>query len=377
MMQLRVVAAMCAFLAPAAAFGGCGDEQGVPGGAVATVKGEAIEERSFDHWLAVAASSSGGPGAQVPEPPDYKACIDQKRKAQPDQGKAADAELKKQCGQEYDALRDQALQFLVSFRWIEGEASERGISVDDAEVDEELDRLRKQSFPKEADFRKFLESSGQTEEDIVTRVRLDLLSNKIREQVVKGEDKLSEQQIAEYYEKNKARFAQPQRRDVQIVLTRTEARARRAMSALAGGRSWSAVAKAHSIDKASKSQGGRLLDVTEGRQDEAFDKAIFSARTGKLTGPVKTQFGYYVFEVTKAKRGSRQTLEQAEPTIRQLLASESQQQKLDDFTKRFRDKWKARTECRESLATPDCSNGPEATPTPAQQGGAQPAAPQP
>jgi foldase protein PrsA len=377
MMQPRILAALCAILASAAAVAGCGGDKGVPGSAVATVDGKAIGEQSFDHWLAVAASSSGRPAAQVPKPPDYAACVDQKRKAQPAEGKATDAELKKQCGQEYQALRDQVVQLLVSFRWIEGEASERGISVDDAEVDKEFDRQRKLSFPKDADFKKFLESSGQTEEDIVTRVRLDLLSSKIREQVVKGEDKLSEQQIAAYYDKNKARFAQPQRRDLRIVLTQTKASARRAMSALARGGSWSAVAKAQSIDPDSKSQGGKLLDVIEGRQDKALDKAVFSAPTGKLVGPVKTQLGYYVFEVTKVKRPSQQTLEQAEPAIRELLASESQQKKLSDFTERFREKWKARTECRENFATPECKNGPKATPTPVQQSGAQPVAPQP
>ena len=377
MMQLRILAALCAILAPAGAVAGCGSDEGVPGSAVATVNGEAIAERSFDHWLAVAASTSGRPGGQVPKPPDYAACIDQKRKAQPDRGKATDAELKKQCGQEYDALRDQVLQLLVSFRWIEGEAGDRGISVDDAEVKKEFDRQKKLSFPKEADFQKFLESSGQTEDDIVTRVRLDLLSNKIREQVTKGDHKVSKQEVAEYYDKNKAQFAQPQRRDLRIVLTRNEAKAKRAMSELARGRAWGAVAKAYSVDQTSKSQGGKLLDVMEGQQDKALEKAVFSAPTGKLTGPVKTQVGYYVFEVTKVKRPSQQTLEQAEPTIRQLLASESQQTKLSDFTKRFREKWKAKTECREGFATPDCKNGPKAAPTPAQQSGAQPVAPQP
>jgi foldase protein PrsA len=377
MMQLRILAALCAVLAPAAAIVGCGAEQGVPGSAVATVDGEAIEQQSFDHWLTVAASSSGRPAAQVPKPPHYAACVAQKRKAQPDQRQATDAQLKKQCGQEYGALRDQVLQLLVSFRWIEGEASERGISVEDAEVEKELDRQRKLSFPNEADFQRFLKSSGQTEEDIVTRVRLDLLSNKIREQVTKGDGKLSEQQIAEYYDENKAQFAQPQRRDLRIVLTTTEAEAKRAISALARGSAWGAVAKAHSVDRATKSEGGKLLDVMKGQQDKALDKAVFSARTGKFTGPVKTQLGYYVFEVTKVKRPSQQTLEQAEPTIRQLLASNSQQTKLNDFMKRFREKWKARTECREGFATPDCKNGPKATPTPAQQSGAQPVAPQP
>src|SRR5688572_30895978 len=77
---VRVVLALCALVASAALVAGCG---GVPGNAVAEVDGEAIEKSSFDHWLNVAAKSSGQGDAQVPKPPDYKACIAAKRKTTP------------------------------------------------------------------------------------------------------------------------------------------------------------------------------------------------------------------------------------------------------------------------------------------------------
>ena len=364
MRQLTVFVVLCAVL-----LAGCGDQAGVPGSAVATVDGEAIGRRAFDHWLAVAAKSSGRPGAQVPKPPDYVACVAQKRKAQPagDGAKVAEGELRQQCKQEYGALRDQVLQLLVSSRWLEGEARDRGITVGDAEVAEAFERQRKLSFPEDADFQAFLEHSGQTEQDIRTRVRLDLLSTKIREQVTKAEGNVTDEQIADYYRKSKAQFAKPARRDLRIVLTKTRANAERAMSTLAAGDSWSSVAAGYSIDETSKSQGGRLAEVAAGQQEKALDDAVFKTRPGRIAGPVKTRAGYYVFEVTNVMRAAQQTLEQATPAIRQLLLSQSRQEKLDDFTERFRDKWKARTECREGYATPDCSNGPRATPTPAAQ----------
>jgi foldase protein PrsA len=377
MRQLTIFMALCAVLVPAAVVAGCGDD-GVPTKAVAEVDGQAIDLRSFDHWLTVAAKSSGRPDAQIPEPPDYAACVEQKRKAQPAQSKATEAQFKQQCGQEYDALRDQVLQLLISSRWIEGEASDRSISVDDAEVKEAFDRQRKLSFRKDADFQAWLKSSGQTEQDILTRVRLDLLSSKIREEVAKVDDEVTDEQIADHYRTYKARFVQPERRDLRIVLTRTESAARRAMSALANGAGWDSVAKRHSTDKASKSRGGRVAGATRGGHEKALDEAVFSASKGKLTGPIKTKLGYYVFEVTNVKRPSQQTLEQAGSTIREQLIAERQQKQLASFTERFREKWRDKTECREGFATPDCRNGPEATPTPAQQtSGAVPPAPQP
>src|SRR5215218_5703849 len=371
---MLVLLALCAFFVPAAVVAGCG---GVPGNAVATVDGNSIEKSEFDHWLNVAAKSGAQGTAAVPKPPRFTECVAQKRKTTPKpakgQPKVTDSQLKSQCKQEYEALRDQVLQLLISFKWIEGEAKEMGVKVTDAEVKKSFDKQRKQAFPKDADFQKFLKDSGQTEADILKRVRLDALSNKIREKVTKGKDKVTDAQVAAYYNKNKQRFAQPERRDLRIVLTKNKAKAARARKAIAGGQSFASVAKKYSIDQASKAQGGKLPAVAKGQQEKALDSAIFKAPKGKLVGPVKTQFGYYVFEVSNVNKASQQTLAQAKGTIKQTLASQNQQKALDKFVKSFRKRWKAKTDCREGYRTQDCKNAPKPTPTPTPPaGGAQP-----
>jgi len=381
MKRKLTVLALGAFFVPAAIVAGCG---GVPGNAVAEVDGTAIEKDTYEHWLNVAAKSSG-PDAKVPVPPDFKDCIAQLKKtaAKPAEGqpKQTDADYKKQCQQQYDQLRDQVLGLLISFEWIEREAEEQGIKVTDAEVKKSFEEQKKQSFPKTEDYEKFLKDSGQTNEDVMQRVRLDALSQKIRDKVTKGKDKITDQQIEDYYNKNKAQFAQPERRDLHIVLTKKEDKANEAKTALESGESFKTVAKEYSIDDASKAQGGKLPAVAKGQQEKAFDEAIFDAKKGKISGPVKTQFGWYVFRVDKVTKASQQTLEQAKTTIKQVLASQNQQKALDAFVKDFRKKWKEKTECREGYVTQDCKNAPEPTPTPTpgavQPDGGQAPAPQP
>src|SRR3954467_11574227 len=313
--------ALGAFFVPAAIFAGCG---GVPGNAVATVDGNAIEKSDFDHGMTAPAGSGGQSGAAAPNPPTFADCVKQKRKTTPKpakgQPKVTDSQLKSQCKQEYNSLRDQLLQLLISFEWIEGEAKAKGIKVSDKEVKASFDKQKKQAFPKPADFEKFLKDSGQTEGDILKRVRLDTLSNKIRDKVTKGKDKVTDAQIAAFYNKNKQRFAQPERRDLRIVLTKDKAKAEKAKKAIESGQSFKSVAKKYSIDQASKAQGGKLPAVAKGQQEKALDTAIFAADKGKLTGPVKTQFGYYIFEVTKINKATQQTLDQAKATIKQTLA---------------------------------------------------------
>jgi foldase protein PrsA len=296
------------------------------------------------------------------------------------QPKPTTAQFKQQCQTEYNGLRDQVLQFLISAQWIVGESKDQGIKITNTEVDKQFATTKAQSFPKEADFQKFLKSSGMQLTDLKFRVKVQALSDKLRTKITKGKSTVTDAQVKAYYDKNKARFAQPQRRDLKVVLTKTKAKADQALAELKGGKSFKAVAKKYSIDQASKNQGGTLLAVAKGQQEKALDDAVFKAPKGKLEGPVKTQFGYYVFEVSKITPASQQTLTQATATIKQLLQSQNQQKALDSFVKDFQKRWKDKTNCRTGFVTQDCKNAPKpkttstvpATPTqsapPANQG---------
>lgn len=367
-------AVLCALVVPALVLAACGGDN-VPGNSVAKVEDELITKKTFDHWMNVAAISAQGPAAggkpapkaQIPDAPEYTQCIANKKKTAPKPAKGQpqpkDADLKAQCKQEYEGLRDQVMQLLIQNEWVTAEAKQQKVKVSEAEVKKQFEQQKKQSFPKEKDYQEFLKTSGFTEEDVLFRVRLEQLSNKLREKVTKGKDKVTDAQIKAYYEKNKKRFAQPERRDLRIVLTKGKSRAETAKKALESDQSWKSVAKKYSIDQASKNQSGELLAVAKGQQEPALDKAVFAADKGKLTGPVKTQFGWYVFEVTKTTPASQQTLQQASQTIKGILASENQQKALDKFIKSFQKEWKAKTNCRKGYVTQDCKNAPKTSAT--------------
>src|SRR5689334_15062314 len=242
------------------------NQGGLPSGAVATVDGQAIERPEFDHWMVVAARSSGSP---LPDPATgYRRCVAARRKAAP----APHRQLVTLCKQDYLRLRDQVLGLLLSFKWIAGEAAAQNVTVTDAEVDQSFREQKRVSFPKEADFQKFLKQSGQTREDIVARVRLDLLSNKLREKAIAGKDQVSDGAIAQFYADHRSRFVEPEKRSLRIVLTKRRSTAERARAALERGTSWKAVARRYSIDAQSKRHGGKLPAQAKGTLDRQLDK---------------------------------------------------------------------------------------------------------
>jgi foldase protein PrsA len=345
------------------ALSACGDD--IPPNGVATVGDTVIKRADFKKWLGIAAqgSAQSGGATTAPDPPTYAKCV-AARQAQPvpkGTRKPTADQLRKQCKQQYDQLKGQVLQFLIQAQWVEQEANAKNIKVSDAEVKRSLEDQKKTAFGGsngEKKYQRFLQTSGMSEEDILFRVRLDTLQQKLTQKVTQDKTQISSSDVSDYYDKNKKRFAQPERRNLNVVLTKTKARAAAAERALRGGQSWKAVAKRYSIDEASKTQGGKLPDVTRGQQEKTFDRAIFSARKGKVEGPVKTQFGWYVFEVTKITPASQQSLDQARDTIRNLLRSQRQQKSLDEWIKDFRKRYKDKTTCADDYKVAECKNGP-------------------
>ncbi len=386
---LRFVLALGAFFVLAGLLAACGNS--VPGNAVVRVGDSLVKRSDFNHWLGIAARMAQPPGTAgataVPDAPSFAKCIAAKRQSTPrapqGQPQLSDAQFKAQCQQEYDSLRDQVLQFLIQAKWLQGEADDQGIKVTPKDVQTAFQQQKKQSFSNEADYRRFLATSGQTEQDLLLQIKLGLLSNKIRDKVTKGKDKVTEKQLIDYYAKNKQRFAQPERRNLLVVLTKTAARAQQAKRAIAGGQPWAKVAKRFSVDQSSKAKGGQLLNILPGQQEQALDTAVFHARPNQLVGPVKTQFGYYVFKVTNVTPPSQQPLSQVRDAIRRVLMSQNQQQALNKFVQRFQKKWKSQTNCRKGFVVALCENAPKpprtstVPPGAVPQGGAPPGVQQP
>jgi peptidyl-prolyl cis-trans isomerase C len=64
-----------------------------------------------------------------------------------------------------------------------------------------------------------------------------------------------------------------------------------------GGADFAALAREHS-DCPSGKRGGDLGEFSQGQMVKEFDDVVFSGELGKTHGPVKTQFGYHLIEIT-------------------------------------------------------------------------------
>ncbi|MFA5215551.1 peptidylprolyl isomerase [Sulfuricurvum sp.] len=81
------------------------------------------------------------------------------------------------------------------------------------------------------------------------------------------------------------------------ILVKTEAECNTLKQEIENGASFAEVAADHSQCPSGR-KGGDLGKFSPGQMVKEFDSAVFNGDVGVLYGPIKTQFGYHLLEVT-------------------------------------------------------------------------------
>ncbi len=82
------------------------------------------------------------------------------------------------------------------------------------------------------------------------------------------------------------------------ILVATEEACQDLKDQIENGADFAALAAEHSQCPSGK-QGGELGSFSPGQMVREFDEVVFSADVGQVHGPVQTQFGYHLIEVTE------------------------------------------------------------------------------
>ena len=307
-------AALSSVLLAALVLAGCGgSDESVPADAVAVVAGEEIPRS------------------------DYEALVAQTRKSYQNQKRAFPAA----GSQELQTLRNQIVQYLVQREQFEQEAENLGIEVTDEQVDARLERIVKQYFA--GDRKKYdaqLAEQGVSAAQVRGEVRAQLVSEKIFADVT-GDVKVTDEQIEQHYDQNKAQYSRPESREVRHILVKTREEADELYAQLQDGADFAALAKQRSEDPGSKENGGKLT-ISKGQTVAPFDQTAFLLETNALSKPVKTQFGYHLIQpLGETKPAEVTPLTEVRGSIEQQLEqtkkSEAMTKWVDDLKQDYED----------------------------------------
>lgn len=310
---------------------GCGgDDGGVPDDAVAVVDGSEIPRSEFDQLIDQAKKSYANQKRDFP---------------------AAGSE-------EFQTLRNQAVQHLVQRVELQQAAEEMGLEVTDKEVDARVEKIKKQYFggdQKKLD--KQLKEQNQTIEQVREDLRNQILSEKIFNEVTK-DVQVTDREIADYYAENKAQYSQAESRDVRHILVKTKAKAEQIRGQLAAdGSNFAALAKQHTEDTGSKATGGKLT-ISRGQTVAPFDKTAFALKTKEISGLVKTQFGFHIIQaLADVKKATTTPLKDVEDSIRQQLLQSKKNEKMTAWVEDLKEDYDDKVTYAVGFSPPPAATG--------------------
>jgi len=131
------------------------------------------------------------------------------------------------------------------------------------------------------------------------------------ERIADSAVRVSDDEVRAYYDTHKKLFDRPGTAKVSVIIvprtvTATDSAAVRAhalalRARILGGEKFTDIARAESADSVSAANGGSLGKGPKGRFVAPFETAAYALKTGEISQPVLTQFGYHLIKVDARK----------------------------------------------------------------------------
>lgn len=211
----------------------------------------------------------------------------------------------------------QTLETMISEELVKQESDKANIQVTDADLEKELDQIKK-SFSSDEQFAQALATYNMTLESLKADMHVQVQLRKLLEPQVK----ITDEEIKTYYDTNLESLKTPEQVRASHILVATKEEAETVLASLKGGADFATLAKEKSTDTASKEAGGDLDFFPKGLMEEPFETAAFALKTGELSSVVETSHGFHVIKTTDHKEAATPTLEEKKEEIRKTLSEE-------------------------------------------------------
>jgi peptidyl-prolyl cis-trans isomerase C len=120
------------------------------------------------------------------------------------------------------------------------------------------------------------------------------------------------------------------------ILVKTESEARTLLVRLRRGADFAALAKAHSIDPATKDKGGDLGLLRKGRVLPEFDRVVFEMKPGQISDVVRTSYGYHIIRVQSRRTQKPLSVDDVRDELREQIIREKETALFDALVKTLR-----------------------------------------
>lgn len=221
-----------------------------------------------------------------------------------------------------------------------------------------LDELIKRELLYKEALKKGLDKDSEYLKKIEDFKKITLVGLLLQKEI-ESKVKVSDQDVKDYYEKNKERFAPVTQIRVSHILVKTEEEAKKILERLKKGGDFAQIAKKYSIDTVSAKNGGDLGFLSKGQMLPEIEEVATRLKIGEISEPIKTKSGHEIIKVTDKKRGQVVELEKVKNLISQNLLAEKQKNVFDSYVEGLKKSYKIEInkEALSKLALPEEQKG--------------------
>ena len=257
----------------------------------------------------------------------------------------------------FDTLKTQAVAYLVQRSEFQQEAEKLGVKVTDADVEKRLKQIKKQYFGNsESRYKTQLKQQGLTDAQVREDLRAQLIQEKIFAKVTAGA-KVSDTDVKKYYDQHKTQYGTPEQRDVAHSLVKSKSLADQLYAKVKSGANFAALAKKYSQDPGSKAQGGKLT-ISKGQTVQNFDLMAFDLKTGAISRPVKTQFGYHIIKALgPIKPATTTPFAKVKASIKQQLLQQKRNDAMTTWSNKLKKDFNGKIKYQTGYAPPTQTAG--------------------
>lgn len=211
----------------------------------------------------------------------------------------------------------QALDSLIGEKIVQLEIEKQKIEISDEEVETELNGIM-EYYGGEKAFNEIMNYQGYTLDDMKDSITMNMQIKRLLEPTIS----ISEEEIVNFFEQNKAYLDQKEQVKARHILVETEEQAKEIKGKIASGENFEELAKEYSMDDLSKELGGDLGFFGRGEMVPSFEEAAFSLDIGEVSNPIKSNYGYHIIMVDDKKQASEAKLEDHRDNIKNALIEE-------------------------------------------------------
>jgi parvulin-like peptidyl-prolyl isomerase len=244
-------------------------------------------------------------------------------------------------------LQKKALDNLIREELFYREGLKKGYKVPKSDINKRVDEIIKK-YPSKSAFKEALKKYGLAEEDVRKKIEHMMMADLFLKEEVYKKAQIKENQLLDYYEKNREKFQKPEAARLSHILIKVppaaskeekeklKKKAENIYEKLKKGEDFAKLAW-DSSDDPSRVKGGDMGVVHRGRLEPEVEGPAFALTKGEMSGIVPSLYGYHIFKALEKFPPQQLKFEEVKEKLKKELEEKAVEKRMESLVKTLKE----------------------------------------